>query len=1581
MAHADQSTTPRAAALALMEEKSLPPPPLEELLEERRQNIEEASARRGRLAAERASESLLPSPATSQASPSTPPQAYELPQSWPSSSSPSSLSPPQFAGHIAQRSPRRSSAVSESSCQSASLVSAPAVRLHDTVAASTISSRRRNDSRASASSSSSMPFCTPLPQKSPSPPSTHRETNSSASHTSSSDQSSQADVSARGSLWSNGHMSRNTSWSTHVSTPLTTASASRDWNHGLSAGDAERLRHCDTSCGLGISSDVDTATAPSRQRSRAPLLVSSSSSSSQPVSTDGDNLVASAVRVIEGSRQGQRGPHSPASRGSKKSLPSSPSSPPSSADIFKTLADAGFTRANSGTSQSPGRRPSLARMMSEPGPTEGPGSTSPLKKGGPISAMLPPNSIPPRTNSRTRTRSEACKAHRRQASQLSNSSAIEDLQAIPAGSYSPRKSSLRRTSRHRAASSASSTHSLALKTSISLRSLAGSGVAAGPAHKANRDSVREMPEAEELQTPYMDAPSKEPSHRFWSGRARTTSSVTSSTFSVDLGALALELAQTLPEGESLEVGNAVKYMEQGRGVVIEALGRPLEQFEHDVGPGTTHLLLSGCRDTRLPSFLASALALSADSLLVLDLSDTGLEEIPTNLSACRQLEELNLNGLKLRRKALSDSVDNLANLRVLLLDGQELTSMPICVSRLTRLKTLSVCNNRLRHLPSWLCNLQHLERLYLAGNPFQGMWLQVVSSIFPRQFGSEALRGAYAVAPSPVDSPASAGSASVYALGEGADDATRARQAALPRMRSENDVNKKLFPMSSPSRLVLGLGSTPSPADLQRQSESPSAPGVALADRFAGQGLMQQRKGPPLDRDATVKARPSEGGESKWAFLRKVTRKTSQPHSLNGSAASLSMSTTTGSPGGTPNSASALGSGASSPVSMRSHGTTSDPRQLPRLQTASSALNWQTPGGPLSGRLSSPAETSSSHGGQLLAAFEPTLPSAPSAARDTTRSGLCAPSDVASAKRRSFLDVEHASSYTAASSGAAPGANAEDALEWRSKMHGLMCYLKDLDDLAPAAVAWRRAVSTSSSAASPRQTCKAGPDPASPSPASAGGAEEYSPIRRRPSAMLLGGPLLPASTEIRDDSRRRRRIIAEIISSEESYLRGLQELCDIYVKPSRLADDKGGHPILSPQDHRAIFGNVEGLLQFHSSAFLPSLKSAAAALLAAPDDDGQDENDADRQLTAQVAEEVALVFIRHSGWFRMYSAYINGCDGAQSRIAAHLASSGSSSSSSSSSSAAAAAAASALRSVATVPASDASGARAHGGHGAQQLPGPSSGQRKRFKAFMKRCRADVRHSQLSVESYLLLPVQRIPRYELLLRDLARSTCPDRLEDPTRLRSALGEISWIAASVNESKRQSEQDRKLLAWQSRLRFRGPYEHQGPLVQPHRRLLRDGQLYLRRVVRRVQADDGHVEGQGDDGDDDADGLARAVSEARCDGSYSADLRHVCCLQQQVVSQRVTVLACNDVCVLAKDASPAAPLDVTAMLRFPTLGAAAAAGGGTSTTAPRCQVLGQAYLRVVDGDRVFYFTAEDHSDAVSWCQSFNAVVGYGER
>ena len=59
---------------------------------------------------------------------------------------------------------------------------------------------------------------------------------------------------------------------------------------------------------------------------------------------------------------------------------------------------------------------------------------------------------------------------------------------------------------------------------------------------------------------------------------------------------------------------------------------------------------------------------------------------------------------------------NLINLRVLMLDTNQLSELPPEISRLQHLQRLSVSNNHLRCLPETISNLKHLESVHAANN-------------------------------------------------------------------------------------------------------------------------------------------------------------------------------------------------------------------------------------------------------------------------------------------------------------------------------------------------------------------------------------------------------------------------------------------------------------------------------------------------------------------------------------------------------------------------------------------------------------------------------------------------------------------------------------------------------------------------------------------------------------------------------------------------------------------------------------------------------------------------------------------------
>lgn len=86
-------------------------------------------------------------------------------------------------------------------------------------------------------------------------------------------------------------------------------------------------------------------------------------------------------------------------------------------------------------------------------------------------------------------------------------------------------------------------------------------------------------------------------------------------------------------------------------------------------------------------------------------------------------------------------------------------------------------------------------------------------------------------------------------------------------------------------------------------------------------------------------------------------------------------------------------------------------------------------------------------------------------------------------------------------------------------------------------------------------------------------------------------------------------------------------------------------------------------------------------------------------------------------------------------------------------------------------------------------------------------------------SYCIQPVQRVPRYVLLLSELKRRTSPMHPEWPLML-SALAKLQSVALQVNEGQRSIENMQKLLQIQQKIA--GEFDS---LVQPHRRLIREG------------------------------------------------------------------------------------------------------------------------------------------------------------
>ena len=413
----------------------------------------------------------------------------------------------------------------------------------------------------------------------------------------------------------------------------------------------------------------------------------------------------------------------------------------------------------------------------------------------------------------------------------------------------------------------------------------------------------------------------------------------------------------------------------------------------------------------------------------------------------------------------------------------------------------------------------------------------------------------------------------------------------------------------------------------------------------------------------------------------------------------------------------------------------------------------------------------------------------------------------------------------------------------------LMQYLKDLHDLDPDSseweevYAWRRVWNAERAA-----------------PAGLGGSNVNTPASSQAnkdsdeptSEAILDQEQqdqLAKSEEVRlaklqAQASRRRRIVEEIMTTERTYVEGLKGLVEIYLTPAL--------QIMPPGDHKAVFSNAQAIYTFHANHFLPELEKAfkisqSEAAAASASQQGNKDT-----LTAQMMSPVSPVPTSSSQFLSNPSAPSS----AASPSPALVPDSGSkqdettnrgSQALSESSATALTKPASAATSAIKITVEDRIG-RVFAEHVAYmkmysfyinnfdnalrvlQTQLTQAKHKKKMKEFLRRCAKHPNHTQLALQGYLLLPVQRIPRYKLLLQDLLENTWVDHV-DYQDIATALEKISTRADEMNERKRQYENHEKVLLVQNRII--GQYKT--PLVQPHRKVVREGMLHLIRVVTR--------------------------------------------------------------------------------------------------------------------------------------------------
>eukprot|EP00808_Paulinella_micropora_P015728 g73573.t1 len=115
---------------------------------------------------------------------------------------------------------------------------------------------------------------------------------------------------------------------------------------------------------------------------------------------------------------------------------------------------------------------------------------------------------------------------------------------------------------------------------------------------------------------------------------------------------------------------------------------------------------------------------------------------------------------------------------------------------------------------------------------------------------------------------------------------------------------------------------------------------------------------------------------------------------------------------------------------------------------------------------------------------------------------------------------------------------------------------------------------------------------------------------------------------------------------------------------------------------------------------------------------------------------------------------------------------------------------------------------------------------KKFVQFLDETKRRLeRHGQLDLMSYLIMPVQRVPRYVMLLKELRNSTEP-AVDEWVNIDQALSKLGEVASDINEAKREMEARTALLNIQNRI-TNLQQGGLGTLVAPHRRLVREQTL----------------------------------------------------------------------------------------------------------------------------------------------------------
>lgn len=1003
----------------------------------------------------------------------------------------------------------------------------------------------------------------------------------------------------------------------------------------------------------------------------------------------------------------------------------------------------------------------------------------------------------------------------------------------------------------------------------------------------------------------------------------------------------------------------------------------------------THLLLPNV-GPELGRVLPVLLDVLSATLVVLDISDNDLTAIPTAIRHCTALEEFNVSGNPVHQ--LPSTIGNCVNLGVLIADHCMLQTLPSKISQLPRLHTILIRKNVLVSLPSWLCLLPHLKYLLVDGNPFAPQWDPVVAPILAANFCQQSPTESGLLSHTPSSLGFKADTSGIVSDGTAPTSPTSSYTSSGSQYSNKREIHVRSQPVASP-RVAMEISSTISPAIVNShrfvldRTHDGTLPDPSmrcpvklvgsverlrscLPTKSAGRAIQTRHHLAPME-----ELEAEEGyGRPKWGFRRKLSMHHLRsgkgeieklPASVDANGTAMPIMRRQPSPSGQmpslqPRLPQVVWGAHFPPVLKGSNWkdnkkTHSFPSALPAPITSSKQPELSTKPYrtlPMAGRgaeqikfLSQPVDSNPTSLILSIPVLSPQTSLQVALDREATTASIPEANDAI----QPLAEQEHSGSASKVSvcqsqSLASHFSVAELNGGYDRGLLATKSYLRDLYDLSLPAVE-PRGISESIGLAHDQST---GPDrtpevkcdntrcPSVSNPLSRATVRSNTTSQdnishdmsvtasgsrnetKRPPVDDDGTPYT-RSRGVNDDRSLRTHIIREIFETERTYVGHLTELVSIYVDPASRPVGSSKETMIPVRERKVVFGNVETILSIHRDHILPSLEQAVCPLL----DRGDDPTGI---LSEHTAYQVGEIFRTYWVYMKQYSAYINNFDNALRHITSWSSSS-------------------------SRPATG----RGEPCSGSHLTPS----RKDRARLFVTRAKAHAKHSQIDLASYLILPVQRVPRYKLLLENLALCTRRCQLAGPAdALNDAISGITYLASLINEERRAAESRLQLLHWQQRIGSRHPL----PLVQPHRKLILEGALSLVGVAKKVSA---YVEvtAKGDG--------TRTDSVTICPVEY---------IKMEHMNMPIIFLLCSDELVIIQqslDKDWQTRVDGFEVLPLATLHVPASVIGVNS-----------CILRVVSNEvssrhlleaessslqSIYYFDGASHSSTLQWCHAIN--------